>query len=109
MSLDEKIAEFPKAEPPTGPEERVRRQMVEAERLANLTPGEWMLWIDGSAEQHGISRDTLERLVKEKLKQREKREREAKAEQERRRKQLGDNLSGLILARNASLTPDCGN
>jgi putative DNA primase/helicase len=87
MSLDEKIVEFPKTEPPIGPEERVRRQMVEAERLANLTPGEWMLWIDGSAEQHGISRDTLVRLVKEKLKERDKREREAKVEQERRRKQ----------------------
>jgi putative DNA primase/helicase len=87
MSLDEKIVEFPKAEPPISPEERVRRQMVEAERLANLSPGEWMLWIDGSAEQLGISRDTLKRLVKEKLKERERKEREAKAEQERQRKQ----------------------
>jgi hypothetical protein len=41
MSRDEKIVDFPK--PEIILEESVRRQMTEAERLANLSPGEWQL------------------------------------------------------------------
>ena len=55
---DERVVSFPQPEIP--PEEAVRRQMVEAQRLASLTPGEWQLWIDGSAERLGVPRATLE-------------------------------------------------
>ena len=81
MSDDMKIAGFPKPEVP--PEEMVRRQRVEAERLARLSPGEWQLWIDNSAAQLGIPRATLEASVKAIIAQQEKEERERKAEAER--------------------------
>ena len=77
---------FPKAEVP--PEEIVRRQRVEAERLARLAPGEWQLWIDGSAAKLGIPRATLEASVKAIIAQREKDERERKAEAERERRRV---------------------
>ena len=75
---------FPKAEVP--PEEMVRRQRVEAERLARLSPGEWQLWIDNSAAQLGIPRATLEASVKAIIAQQEKDKRERKAEAERAEK-----------------------
>ena len=68
----------PKPEVP--PEEMVRRQRVEAERLARLSPGEWQLWIDNSAAQLGIPRATLEASVKAIVAQLEKEARERKAE-----------------------------
>ena len=84
MSDDPKIVGFPKAE--VSPEEMVRRQRVEAERLARLSPGEWQLWIDNSAAQLGMPRATLEASVKAIIAQREKDERERKAEAERAEK-----------------------
>jgi hypothetical protein len=78
MSDDPKIVEFPKPDVP--PEEMVRRQRVEAERLARLSPGEWQLWIDNSAAQLGIPRATLETSVKAIVAQLEKDKRERKAE-----------------------------
>ena len=75
---------FPKAEVP--PEEFVRRQHAEAERLARLAPGEYLLWIEGSAAQLGVPRATLEAAVKAIIAQREKDERERKAEAERERR-----------------------
>jgi putative DNA primase/helicase len=85
MSDDMKIVGSPKAEVP--PEEIVRRQHAEAERLARLAPGEYLLWIDGRAAQLGVPRATLEAAVKAIIAQREKdkRERKAEAERERRR------------------------
>jgi len=65
-----KIVDFPKTEIDSA--ELIRRQRVEAERLARLAPGEWQLWIDGSAEQLGISRITLEESVKAIIKEHEK-------------------------------------
>jgi hypothetical protein len=43
------IVEFPN---PQG--ETQQRAFKEAMRLANLAPGEWKLWIDGSAQALGI-------------------------------------------------------
>ena len=77
---------FPKTEVP--PEEIVRRQRVEAERLARLTPGEWQLWIDGSAAKLGIPRATLEASVKAIIAQHEKEARERKTEAERERRRV---------------------
>ena len=73
------------------PEEAIRRQRVEAERLSRLAPGEWQLWIDGSAERLGIARATLEASVKSISAQRAKQQRIERAdalradERERRR------------------------
>jgi putative DNA primase/helicase len=64
-------------------EEKARRTMQEARRLANLAPGEYKLWIARSAEQLGISQDDLEDVVKAQLKEKEKVEREKKAEDRR--------------------------
>lgn len=85
MSDDLKVVGFPKPEVP--PEEMVRRQRLEAERLARLSPGEWQLWIDNSAAQLGMPRAPLEASVKAIIAQNEKeaREHKAEAEHERRR------------------------
>ena len=49
VSSDEKVLDFPKAEITS--EEKARRAMAEARRLASLAPGEWRLWMrpNGSA------------------------------------------------------------
>ena len=54
--------------------------------MARLAPGEYPLWIEGSAAQLGVSRATLEAAVKAIIAQREKDERERKAEAERERR-----------------------
>jgi hypothetical protein len=58
MSSDEKVLDFPNAGITS--EEKARRAMAEAKRLASLTPGEWRLWIDRTAERLGVPRATLE-------------------------------------------------
>jgi putative DNA primase/helicase len=84
MGDDKVVVHLPKVEP--APEELIRRQMVEAERLARLAPGEWQLWIDDTAAQLGIPRATLEASVKAIIAQQEKDKRERKAEEERDRR-----------------------
>ena len=80
-SRDENVVDFPAGkEIEIRDAEKTRHVMTEAMRLANLTPGEWRLWIDGSAERLGISRGDLEGLIKELLKDREKKDRAARAE-----------------------------
>ena len=59
---DLNVVGFPKAE--VSPDEMVRRQRLEAERLARLSPGEWQLWIDKSAAQLGMPRGPLEASIK---------------------------------------------
>ena len=61
MSSDEKVFDFPKAEITS--EEKVRRAMAEAKRLASLAPGEWRLWIDRAAERLGVPHLSLAREV----------------------------------------------
>jgi hypothetical protein len=54
MSSDEKVVvEFPKAD--ITPEERAPRLNVEVERLANLPPVEWLFYLEGVAEKHGVT------------------------------------------------------
>src|SRR6266700_3640380 len=81
QTRDENVVGFPKVE--TTSEEKARRVMVEATRLASLTPGEWRLWIDGSAERLGIPRHTLEQLVVTIIKDSDKKAREIEAEARR--------------------------
>ena len=64
-------------------EEKARRIMAEATRLAGLSPGEWKIWIDGSAERLEITRNRLEAVVREIIDDREKRQREKKADERR--------------------------
>ena len=81
MSSDRKVLDFPNVEITS--EEKARRVMAEATRLANLAPGEWRLWIDRSAERLGIPRGTLEDLIVGIIRDTEKKAREAKAEARR--------------------------
>jgi putative DNA primase/helicase len=76
---DQVVVDFPA----TAEEERAKRIMTEAKRLASLSPGEWAIWIDGSAERLGITRTDLEKLVRIQLREKEKHEREKKAEERR--------------------------
>lgn len=69
-------------------EERAQRVIAEARRLANLTPGEWKIWIQSSAERLNISRVDLEQLVKETLKDKRNKEREAKTEERRQEQRI---------------------
>jgi hypothetical protein len=77
---------------PTTGEEHAKRILAEAQRLANLTPGEWRLWIEGSAERLGISRADLEPLVKEIIGAKERQAHEQKAE-ERRQEQRREKVA----------------
>jgi hypothetical protein len=61
-------------------DELVGRINAEAQRLAQLTPGEWRLWYKRGAERFGIDPDELARLVQEHIKTAE---RAAKGENER--------------------------
>jgi hypothetical protein len=61
VSSDEKVFGLPKAGITS--EEKARRAMAEAKRLASLAPGEWRLWIDRAAEWVGVPRATLEGLI----------------------------------------------
>ena len=80
MSVDH-VVNFPPTQ--LDPEEAIRRQHVEAERLSRLAPGEYPLWIDRSAAQLGVSRVTLEAAVKAILAEREKKAQQAKREKDR--------------------------
>jgi putative DNA primase/helicase len=81
---DDRVIPF--SPPPLDPEESIRRQHAEAARLACLTPGEWQLWIEGSAAQLGIPRSVLEASVKAIIAEQEKTKRARKAEEERDRR-----------------------
>ena len=101
------VVNFPNTEHPAGgaqnggpddaseiaAQEKARRVMAEATRLANLAPDEWRLWIDRRAERFGVPRVTLEGLIEAIIKDQEKKQREAKAEarrQEQRAERQGN-------------------
>jgi hypothetical protein len=65
-------------------EENIRRQMAEAQRLANLAPGEYLLWAPDSAKRLGMPVEQLIAAVKAILAKREKEANEAKAEDRQR-------------------------
>ena len=86
MSSDEKVLDFPKAGGTS--EEKARRAMAEAKRLASLAPGEWRLWIDRTAERFGVPRATLEGLISAIIKDSERKAREDKAEARRQEERV---------------------
>jgi Protein of unknown function (DUF3631) len=68
--------------------DKIRRLMVEAQRLANLSPGEWRFWIDDSAKQHGVARADLEKAVLAIIKANEKKQAETKKEAQQRERRV---------------------
>ena len=86
MSSDKKVLDFPKAEITS--EEKARRAMAEARRLASLAPGEWRLWIDRAAERLGVPHATLEGLISAIIKDSEIKAREHKAEARRQEERV---------------------
>jgi Protein of unknown function (DUF3631) len=84
--IDDKVVQFPKEE--TSPKDQVRRQIAEAQRLANLAPGEFLLWAPDSAKRLGIPVERLITAVKTILRKREKEADQAKAEERRRERRV---------------------
>jgi hypothetical protein len=76
------VVDFPSAND-IAEEEKNRRIMVEATRLAGLAPGEWPLWIDGAAGRLGVPRPVLEAAVTDIAKAKDKKARADAAEQRR--------------------------
>jgi putative DNA primase/helicase len=66
-----KIFQFPPPEP-ISEEERNRRILVEATRLASDVPGAWTLWYRDKAEKFGIEPDQFAELIKAQIAAREK-------------------------------------
>jgi hypothetical protein len=74
---------------PVSPEEHARRLKVEAERLARLSPAEWIYYVtlDGYAEKYGVDQATLKTMVEAVVKDNEKKAREDRGELRRAEKQ----------------------
>jgi hypothetical protein len=69
---------------PDGPEERARRLRVEVERLARLPAVERLLWLDDSAQTHGVEPAKLKAMVEAAVKENEKKARQEKTEEHQR-------------------------
>jgi hypothetical protein len=103
------VVDFPAAKEITE-DERNRRIMVEATRLANLAPGEWRLWIDGRAERLSIPQDKLEAAVTDIIKSKEKnaaeeRRVEQRAEKKRPAPSVRSNVSASANSGRLRRTP----
>src|SRR5262249_43323760 len=68
---------------PTSDEGRARRLKLEVERLSRLPTVEWLFYLDGTAEKHGIDKAVLKRMVEVVIKETEKKAREEQAERQR--------------------------
>jgi hypothetical protein len=77
---------------PTKSEEHARKILAEAQRLTNLAPNEWLIWIERSARSLDIPRADLEKLVQAIIRHKEKQAREQKAE-ERRQEQRREKVA----------------
>ena len=78
MTRDDKIVDFP-----VTAEERARRLQAEVERLSRLPTVEWMLYLDATAEKHGVDKATLKRMVESVIKEVEKKQRDEQTERRR--------------------------
>jgi hypothetical protein len=76
---DDRAVQFPIQE-----EERARRLKAEVERLARLPRVEWMFYLDGSAEKHGVTKAALKSMIEAVIKETEKKAREDRGELRRR-------------------------
>ena len=100
MSGDEKVLDFPNAGITF--EEKARRTMAEAKRLASLTPGEWRLWIDRTAERLGVPRATLEGLISAIIKDHEERPATTRPKLDAKKSVFGASRSASNAGENAS-------
>jgi Protein of unknown function (DUF3631) len=90
---NENVVGFPKSETKSETkletaEEKIRRQMAEAQRLASLAPGEYLLWAPDSAERLDMPIEQLVAAVKAILAKREKEALEAKTEAQQRERRV---------------------
>jgi hypothetical protein len=76
---DDRAVQFPIPE-----EERARRLKAEVERLARLPRVEWMFYLDGSAEKHGVTKAALKSMIEAVIKETEKKASEDRGELRRR-------------------------
>src|ERR1700692_2051358 len=81
MTDEKRIIDFPRSE--VSEEEQARRVMVEVDRLARLSSGEWKRWFEKSAQTLGITPEMLRDLVETKLKDVKAAERAAEIEKRR--------------------------
>ncbi len=81
MTDEKKVIDFPRSE--VSEEERVRRVMVEVDRLARLSPGEWKLWLKNSAQTFDIAPEMLRDLIETKVNNIKAAERAAEIEKRR--------------------------
>src|SRR6202040_3482030 len=86
VSSDESVLDFPKAEITS--EEKARRAMAEAKRLASLTPGAERLWLDRTAQRPRAPPAPLEGLISAIIKETERKARENKAEARRQEERV---------------------
>jgi hypothetical protein len=91
MTDEKRVIDFPRSD--VSEEERVRRVMVEVDRLARLSPGEWKLWFENTAQTLDIAPEMLRDLIETKVNnikaaeraaEIEKRRQEDRAERQRR-------------------------
>ena len=81
MTDEKRVIDFPRSE--VSEEERVRRVMVEVDRLARLSPGEWKLWLKNSAQTFDIAPEMLRDLIETKVNNIKAAERAAEIEKRR--------------------------
>jgi hypothetical protein len=76
------VVPFPGPEP-VSDEERAKRLCAEVERLARLSPGEYLLYLDDTAKKHGVDKAALREMVEINIQEIEKKRREQQVEQRR--------------------------
>ena len=66
---------------PVSPEERARRLKAEVERLASLSPTEWLYYLEQGeiAKKHGIDTATLREMIEATIAAAEKKARESQS------------------------------
>jgi len=82
-SDDGHILPFPGPEP-VPDEERARRLKNEVERLARLSPGEYLLYLDDTAKRYGVDKTVLREMIETIIRELEKKAREDRGELRRR-------------------------
>ena len=80
---DDRIVPFPGPEP-VPDEERVRRLRAEVERMARLSPGEYLLYLDEVAKRYDVDKAVLRAMVEAVVKEIEKKAAEDRGELRRR-------------------------
>jgi putative DNA primase/helicase len=80
---DGHILPFPGPEP-VPDEERARRLKNEVERLARLSPGEYLLYLDDTAKRYGVDKTVLREMIETVIRGIEKKRREDAGELRRR-------------------------